>query len=532
MKQDVVFPLSIIVPVYNVEAYVAKCLSSLERQTYTDFEVLMIDDGSTDSSGMICKEWEKKDIRFHYFYQNNQGLGPARNFGIKLCKSNRIMFVDSDDWVDITIVEKLLQKSVVTDADIVYCDWCVVYPDGREVVEPIRSLFQLINASSKERINYSVQRSLWCAIYKKNIWEDNDLYMPNIIYEDTAVYGLLLCFVKKITTVSEALYFYRTQRNGSLMQIGKKDYKNMLRALECFLEEAKRRGLNNEYSRNFFQYCKRQLGIEWKNCQKHLSEADLICAKFNMECMLSKYFPNWKNEIISGFMALGSYTSCDVYNRVVLFRDYQKENYAFTTLESLMSEELEEECYSFNNNNLYRTEMVKKDFKKTWRMHLNNCQYIILDLLEERHDILRYKKCYFTKSEAYDDTCQFYEKCQIIPRKSEECRQIWRESCNAFFDMMEQQEKYVFVLELYLCEKKGIREKEKFFDDIEEIRGINEELRYYYDYIKKHYCNAFMISMRQEVFFSSLNYPFGCYPWHYNEAELFLLSEQIKEFIK
>lgn len=196
-----------------------------------------------------------------------------------------------------------------------------------------------------------------------------------------------------------------------------------------------------------------------------------------------------------------------------------------------MSDELPNNCFQFHFDNLYRVEMVKKDLKKTWKKHLDNCKYVLLDLLEERNDIIECRGCYVTKSEAFDEVCQIESDYRIISRKSEECRQLWKEACNAFFDIMEQEHKHVFVLELYLCESKGLRGKESLYENIKEIRTLNEELRYYYRYIKEKYPNVLMISMRQEVFFSSVNYPFGCYPWHYNEMALFRLSEDILKIL-
>lgn len=529
MKQNEAPKLSIIVPVYNVEKYLDKCLTSIEMQTYPDFEVLMIDDGSTDSSGKICREREQRDSRFRYFYQPNQGLGPARNKGIELARAARIMFIDSDDWVDITIVEKLLPVSINTDADAVFCDFWAVFPDGEKRTVPIRSLFQLINASGEERMHYSVQRSLWSVVYKRDIWVDNHLLMPDIIYEDTAVYGMLLCYLKNVVTISEALYFYRAQREGSLMQIGRKDYRNMLKALDYFLKGAQTHNLFNRYSDDFFRYCVRQLGIEWKKSKKSLPENELTDVKKNITELLSNYFPKWTKKNISGFMALGSFVSCEVYYRMTLFCDPQKENYSFTSLESLMSDELSQTCCQFRNTNPYRTEMVIKDLKKTWKRQLSACKYIILDLLEERHDLIKYENSYITKSEAFDEVCILREKYQVIPRRSTECRNIWMESCDQFFHKMRNENIQVFILELYLCENKGLRGKEAVFENIEEIREINKELLFYYEYIKHSAPDVTVISMREEASFSGTDYPYGCFPWHYNEMGIFVLAEEIYE---
>lgn len=92
--------ISVIIPVYNTESYVRVCLESLVEQTYTNFEVIMIDDGSTDNSGEICQEYTERDSRFHYYRKENGGVSSARNLGIEYSRGNYLTFVDSDDWVE------------------------------------------------------------------------------------------------------------------------------------------------------------------------------------------------------------------------------------------------------------------------------------------------------------------------------------------------------------------------------------------------------------------------------------------------
>lgn len=91
--------ISVIVPVYNVEPFISSCLDSLSKQIYQNFEVLLVNDGSTDNSGAICREYADRDSRFHYFEKENAGVADARNFGIERSKGDYITFVDSDDWV-------------------------------------------------------------------------------------------------------------------------------------------------------------------------------------------------------------------------------------------------------------------------------------------------------------------------------------------------------------------------------------------------------------------------------------------------
>lgn len=119
--------ISIIVPVYNADKYLAKCLDSLASQTYRNIEVLLIDDGSNDKSAEICKAYAEHDLRFKYFYQDNQGVSSARNYGLDLAKGEYVGFCDSDDWVEPDLYEFLFDMITENDADISICS---VYSDS------------------------------------------------------------------------------------------------------------------------------------------------------------------------------------------------------------------------------------------------------------------------------------------------------------------------------------------------------------------------------------------------------------------
>ena len=124
--------ISIIVPIFNVENYLRECLDSIHHQTYENFECLLIDDGSSDNSAVICKEYVAKDSRFHYFKKENGGVSSARNFGIEQATGTYITFVDSDDWLEWHSLENLYVKMMQHTADIVVSCYCI-YDEEKEM---------------------------------------------------------------------------------------------------------------------------------------------------------------------------------------------------------------------------------------------------------------------------------------------------------------------------------------------------------------------------------------------------------------
>ena len=126
--------VSVIVPVFNVEKFLEKCVSSITNQTYKNLEILLVDDGSTDNSGTICDNFSKNDNRLKVFHKKNGGLSDARNYGIERATGSYIMFIDSDDWIENDTIELLLDKTIEEKSDIVVFGISKDYDDGRRKI--------------------------------------------------------------------------------------------------------------------------------------------------------------------------------------------------------------------------------------------------------------------------------------------------------------------------------------------------------------------------------------------------------------
>lgn len=217
--------ISVIIPVYNVEKYLRECLDSVVNQTLKDIEIICVNDGSTDNSLEILKEYEKQDSRIKVLnHKKNKGLGGARNTGLNSAVGEYIVFIDSDDFVTNNMVEKLLTNLVNNEADMSFCDmW--LYESNEQVF--YNKPFQIYNLSEynlyfpQERIEpfTNIWPSAWNKIYKKAIIDKFHLrYLENIFYEDHLFYYNYLLHCKRVSYLSEALYFYRHTRQDSIMQ--------------------------------------------------------------------------------------------------------------------------------------------------------------------------------------------------------------------------------------------------------------------------------------------------------------------------
>ena len=209
--------ISVIIPVYNTEEYILRCLNSIAAQTFKDYEIIIIDDGSKDKSSDIIKDFIKlhQDISINYIYQENAGQAAARNNALTHAKGEYICFIDSDDYIETTMLEALYAKAQSSNADIVICNSKMIYEAGNYNV-----LKHFSNWSEDNVKNYILSNAApWAKIIKTQIIKDHNLYFPQgIIYEDLAVVPAYGLYASKIEYVSEALYDYFQRANSTMNQ--------------------------------------------------------------------------------------------------------------------------------------------------------------------------------------------------------------------------------------------------------------------------------------------------------------------------
>ncbi|MCM1292335.1 MAG: glycosyltransferase [Bacteroides sp.] len=208
--------ISIIVPVYNVERYLRECVDSILCQTMADFELIMVDDGSSDSSPAICDEYAARDPRVRVIHQANAGVSAARNAGLDAARGEWISFVDADDWIEPEMLEELLSQAEREGADIAYCDFNFIYEDGR------KEQYSTCNLSGKGHKVVAEYIStqwtvLWNSIQRRSLFTDHGLRCPvGIIFcEDFHLSVRCMFHAQKIVKVNRHLYNY-VQRESSI----------------------------------------------------------------------------------------------------------------------------------------------------------------------------------------------------------------------------------------------------------------------------------------------------------------------------
>lgn len=210
--------LSIIVPVYNVRQYLNKCVDSILAQTFRDFELIIVDDGSIDGSGEICDEYAKKDSRIKVIHQQNAGQSCARNFGIKFATGDYIGFSDSDDWIEPEMYEKMLKVAETQKADIVICRLQTVSEKGKDIIE-VTGYKEFITMdrweATREILKDDLMRSYPVnKIYRRSLFRG--ITFPLFRYfEDTSTIYKLIYKANKIVTTPYIGYNYRLNPNST-----------------------------------------------------------------------------------------------------------------------------------------------------------------------------------------------------------------------------------------------------------------------------------------------------------------------------
>lgn len=212
--------ISIVVPVYNVKPFLDKCVKSLIEQTYKNIEIILVDDGSTDGCFEICDEWKKRDSRIIVIHQKNGGLSNARNTGISSSNGEYIMFIDSDDYVESTMVEILYNNLISLDVDLTICNFYYTV-NGKDLRKGNLKGTFIIEGNEKYNYLYN-EFSLrtiisWNKLYKKSLF-DNLKFPDGLIHEDQFIIAPLLDKIKKIGFLMDDYLYHYVQRDNSIMK--------------------------------------------------------------------------------------------------------------------------------------------------------------------------------------------------------------------------------------------------------------------------------------------------------------------------
>lgn len=290
--QSIMIKVSIIVPFYNVENYIEKCLQSLVNQTLEDIEILLVNDGSQDSSETIAKQLvEKYPNKIIYLEKENGGLSDARNYAIPYAKGEYIAFLDSDDYVETNMYEEMYHKAKQEDLDYVECDFLWEYPD--KTLESKGKQY-----SNKKEMFLYTRVVAWNKLIKREIVQNNHLEFPKgYRYEDVEFFYKLLPFIHHYGIVQKPFIHY-VQRENSISNVQNTRTKEMIDVLAHVITYYKTNNLFEEYKEEIeyiyarYILCSSMLRMVMIQDKKERKEIIQFAWK-----SLNTQFPNWKKNL-------------------------------------------------------------------------------------------------------------------------------------------------------------------------------------------------------------------------------------------
>lgn len=286
--------VSIIVPVFNVEKYIDKCLNTLINQTLQDIEIIIVNDGSTDGSEKIIQNYIENNTNIiKYVKKENGGLSDARNYGMQFATGDYICFLDSDDYVDVTIYEKMYNKAIKENCDYVECDFIWKY-ENKEVKDNGYMYKDKYEMLANARV------VAWNKLIKRSLIEENEIKFPKgLRYEDVEFFYKLLPYINKFGFVKENLIYY-IQRQNSIVKTQNERTKEIFIVLENVIDYYKTKGIYEKYKTELEYSCTRLL-----LCSSFLRIVKIENKKIRKQQLedtwknLNKMFPEWKkNQIL------------------------------------------------------------------------------------------------------------------------------------------------------------------------------------------------------------------------------------------
>lgn len=244
--------ISIIVPIYNAETFIHRCVDSILSQTYKDIEIILVDDGSKDTSGIICDDYASKNGCVKVIHKENGGVSSARNAGLDMAKGEWIAFVDADDWISPNMYELMIEKAV--DAvELVFCDYYLCY----------KSFKKEYNISLSKRLDkmdflrYEMVygwTSVWNMLIKRSLMVDNCLRFADIRYsEDFIIFVKLILLAKSIGYINSSLYYYnRSNESSALHRMPFDAYKELIFGEKTIIEFFKKQNVFELYKKQMY----------------------------------------------------------------------------------------------------------------------------------------------------------------------------------------------------------------------------------------------------------------------------------------
>lgn len=263
------YKISVVVPVYNVEDYVKECIESIINQTYSNLEIILVDDGSTDMSGKICDKYAEKDSHIKVIHKENGGLVSARKAGVDIATGDYITFIDSDDWIDLSAYETILSKVGDFSPELIaygnkkqFKDYVIdryeVLNEGYYLSGQVKEIISAKYADNEVAFDNIILGNIWNKMFKSSLIKRNQQKVSNLIVRGEDYASTIPCFIeaKSLYIVHYAPYYYRVRENSIMHTSEHKNIEDAKLVIERIYQSFMENGLikNSEYKKMLISY--------------------------------------------------------------------------------------------------------------------------------------------------------------------------------------------------------------------------------------------------------------------------------------
>lgn len=492
--------VSIIIPVYNVEEYIDRCMESVVNQTYPYLEILIMEAQSEDDSLRRVKMWEEQDKRITVISRRDRGLGDARNMAMKLSHGDYVLFLDSDDWLDKDFVEKMLETAekdrqidiVMGDAKK-YIEETVVDLIGPEWPEAVYE-----TDSDKKKIVCFGSNFIWGKLFRKSLFLDNGIIQPILPFEDLAVYPALIFAARKIATCHGTYANYQADRENCLSS-HKQTYKKIPEVYDWAEKSLKSMGIYETCEKAFQLSMYSHFRIICLHClgKKKYAALERECPE--IAAFMEDKFSKLQN---SSYIVYGGFSLRWIISEICNGLEAIRKHITFTSVIAQMSTgEKRVERMHYND---FRQQCINDDINGYF-LHWDKKeapQILFIDFMQECTDILTDEKGnYITCSEALEE-CGFSDETKRhsqasyrrILWSSDEFWDLWQKKCREFIQAIGEAEiGSVFLIKNRLATTFQKNKKICFYISEDEINRKNKLLDKMYAFFEKEYpsCIAF-----------------------------------------
>jgi len=324
--------ISVIVPVYNVEQYLGKCLDSILNQTFSNIEIICVNDGSTDNSRKILEEYKKKDSRIKIVDKKNGGLSSARNAGMKVAKGEFYSFIDSDDWVDITMLEKLYDNITSLNTDISICAVHQFDETNQKIddsnpyytLEYFDKTFDYKAFSYKETKPFIMDVCVmaWNKLYRRSLIEKYSAEFPDgLIFEDGPFFFTIFFKTERVSIVRDFLYYYRINRKNSIIQKAGKKFLNVIDVTEIMYNKIKDLPDFEDIKYTFFRKKVEDFIYRFEHLNPKYKKAFALKLKKNSSLVNDGLFPS---DMVHGKFRYNYFLFNNLKTGSILYYEFQK----------------------------------------------------------------------------------------------------------------------------------------------------------------------------------------------------------------